>query len=77
LIDVEGNAFLRHMVRILVGTLAEVGAGLRHWQDVPRILASQQRRYAGLTAPAQGLTLKRVDLLWPGQRHPGLPLMLP
>jgi tRNA pseudouridine38-40 synthase len=75
-IDVEGDGFLRHMVRILVGTLAEVGAGLRPWQDVASVLASRRRSSAGLTAPAEGLSLQRVDLRWPGQRHAGWPLVL-
>ncbi|HEX2734748.1 MAG TPA: hypothetical protein VHM70_24250 [Polyangiaceae bacterium] len=73
-IDIEGDGFLRKMVRILVGTLAEVGAGLRSPEDVPGIVASRDRRRAGITAPAHGLTLRRVELSWPGQRQAGLPL---
>jgi tRNA pseudouridine38-40 synthase len=49
------------MVRILVGTLAEVGWGKRTPTDVQRILDGRDRRHAGVTAPAQGLALVRVD----------------
>lgn len=59
-IDVKGNAFLRNMVRIVVGTLADVGRGaLGAWQ-VAEILASQDRTKAGKTAPAHGLELMEV-----------------
>ena len=59
-IDVRGNAFLRNMVRILVGTLAEVGAGRRPAGQVAEILASRDRTRAGITAPAHGLELMEV-----------------
>ncbi|HWO22101.1 MAG TPA: tRNA pseudouridine(38-40) synthase TruA [Kofleriaceae bacterium] len=59
-IDVRGNAFLRNMVRILVGTLAEVGAGRRPPAQVAEILASRDRTRAGITAPAHGLELMEV-----------------
>lgn len=59
-IDVRGNAFLRNMVRILVGTLAEVGAGRRSPAQVAEILASRDRTRAGITAPAHGLELMEV-----------------
>jgi tRNA pseudouridine38-40 synthase len=75
IIDVEGNGFLKRMVRILVGTLTAVGAGLYPPQYVSEVLAARDRRLAGITAPAEGLTLKRVELLWPGQRHTGMPLV--
>jgi tRNA pseudouridine38-40 synthase len=60
-IEVEGSGFLRHMVRILVGTLLEVGLGRRSAAEMPEILASGDRRRAGRTAPAAALTLVRVD----------------
>ncbi|HAK54352.1 MAG: tRNA pseudouridine(38-40) synthase TruA [Vicinamibacterales bacterium] len=60
-IEVAGSGFLRHMVRNIVGTLAEVGAGRRAPADVARVLASQDRGEAGPTAPAEGLFLVRVD----------------
>ena len=59
-LDVRGNAFLRNMVRILVGTLAEVGAGRRHPGQVAEILASRDRTRAGITAPPHGLELMEV-----------------
>lgn len=59
--SVEANGFLRHMVRILVGTLAEVGTGRIHEQRIPEILLSRDRRQAGRTAPAKGLFLKWVQ----------------
>jgi tRNA pseudouridine38-40 synthase len=74
-IDVEGDGFLKRMVRVLVGTLVGVGAGFYPPEHVQRVLGTGDRRLAGITAPAEGLTLKRVSLLWPGQRHPGMPLV--
>ena len=58
--DVRGNAFLRNMVRILAGTLVEVGAGGRAAEQVAEILASRDRTRAGITAPAHGLELISV-----------------
>lgn len=52
-----GNGFLYNMVRILTGTLLEVGSGQRSAQSVPDALQSLDRKRAGFTAPAQGLTL--------------------
>lgn len=65
-IDVRGNAFLRNMVRIVVGTLVEVGEGRRPVDQVAEILASRDRTQAGLTAPAQGLEL--VSVRYGGRR---------
>jgi tRNA pseudouridine38-40 synthase len=59
-IDVRGNAFLRNMVRIIVGTLVEVGEGRRPVEQVAEILASCDRTRAGITAPARGLELISV-----------------
>ena len=56
----EGDGFLYHMVRILTGTLLEVGQGLRAPEDMADILESLDRTQAGKTAPAQGLTLVEV-----------------
>lgn len=58
--DFYGNGFLYHMVRILVGTLLEVGSGKRSADDISRILQALNRREAGFTAPAQGLFLVEV-----------------
>ena len=52
-----GSGFLYNMVRILVGTLLEVGSGKRSPGDMPRILEARDRQAAGFTAPAQGLFL--------------------
>lgn len=53
----EGDGFLYHMVRILVGTLLEVGTGERDAAEMPELLAAKDRARAGFTAPAKGLTL--------------------
>lgn len=58
--SVEGDSFLRHMVRNLVGTLLEVGSGRRPIESMAELLAGGDRRRAGPTAPAHGLTLVRV-----------------
>lgn len=58
---VEGDGFLRQMVRILAGTLIEVGRGRRAADSMAAVLAARDRRRAGPTAPARGLTLVRVS----------------
>ena len=60
ILDFYGNGFLYHMVRILTGTLLEVGIGLKSPEDFSAILQSQKREAAGFTAPPQGLFLKNV-----------------
>jgi len=55
-----GNGFLYNMVRILVGTLLEVGRGEREPNNVKEILEKKDRRYAGKTAPGHGLYLWEV-----------------
>lgn len=60
-IAVEGNAFLHNMIRIIVGTLVEVGAGRRPPEWVARVLADRDRRAAGPTAPAAGLVFQHVS----------------
>jgi tRNA pseudouridine38-40 synthase len=60
-IDVRGNAFLRNMVRIIVGTLSEVGTGYRPAGQVAEILALRDRTKSGITAPAHGLELIAID----------------
>lgn len=59
-VAVDGNAFLLNMVRIFVGTLVDVGRGRFRPEDVQAMLASGDRRKAGQTAPAHGLTLDDV-----------------
>jgi len=58
--DVAGNGFLYNMVRILVGTMLEIGSGKRDADTILRALESHDRSDAGATAPAHGLTLYRV-----------------
>jgi tRNA pseudouridine38-40 synthase len=57
---IEGNAFLRHMVRNIVGTLVEVGKGKMSIETFSRVLQSRDRTIAGPTAPAQGLFLEKI-----------------
>ena len=59
-IDYSGNGFLQNMVRIMTGTLIEIGTHQRDADCIPAILASKDRTQAGYTAPAQGLSLIRV-----------------
>lgn len=61
-IEFEGNGFLRHQVRIMVGTLVDVGLGRRAPTDVMQVRLATDRSKAGRTAPAQGLTLVHVEL---------------
>jgi tRNA pseudouridine38-40 synthase len=60
-IEVSATAFLKNMVRILVGTLAQVGRGRMSVEHVASLLQSGDRTQAGPTAPAHGLTLVAVD----------------
>lgn len=55
-----GNGFLYNMVRILVGTMLEIGQGKRKWDCIPSILEGKDRRLAGKTAPPHGLCLWNV-----------------
>jgi len=59
-ISIEANAFLRHMVRNIVGTLVEVGRGKLSPESFRDILSSCDRTAAGPTAPAQGLFLDKI-----------------
>ena len=59
-IRIEANAFLRHMVRNIVGTLADVGSGKTSPGEFSRVLASCDRTQAGPTAPPQGLFLEQL-----------------
>ncbi|HEU5097818.1 MAG TPA: tRNA pseudouridine(38-40) synthase TruA [Roseiflexaceae bacterium] len=60
-IDLAANAFLRHMVRNIVGTLLLVGEGKLDLEGFAAVLASRDRRKAGRTAPAHGLYLMSVS----------------
>ena len=57
----HGDGFLHHMVRILVGTLLEVGWGKRTPESMAALLELKERAAAGVTAPAQGLCMMSVD----------------
>lgn len=57
---IEGNGFLYNMVRIIAGTLWEVGIGRRSCESVAAAIASLDRGNAGKTAPAHGLYLEKV-----------------
>ena len=57
----EADGFLYHMVRNMVGTLLEVGRGKRQPSDILRTLKAKDRRFSGMTAPSEGLTLIRVS----------------
>jgi tRNA pseudouridine38-40 synthase len=59
-IEVEGDRFLKYMVRNIVGTLVEIGLGRRSADDMTELLRTGDRRCAGITAPAHGLTLMEV-----------------
>ncbi|MEN6520848.1 MAG: tRNA pseudouridine(38-40) synthase TruA [Armatimonadota bacterium] len=58
--DIEANAFLHSMARIIVGTLTDVGQGRLEPKDIARILEAKDRRLAGKTAPPSGLSLMEV-----------------
>lgn len=57
----HGTGFLQHMVRILTGTLLEVGFGMRNAETIPELIEAKDRKKAGFTAPAQGLCMVEVD----------------
>lgn len=57
---IEGDGFLYKMCRGIVGTLVQVGLGRFSDTDIPRMLSAKDRRMAGMTAPAHGLTLWKV-----------------
>lgn len=60
-IDYVGNGFLQNMVRILTGTLIEVGRGERSAESMSRLLEAKNRELAGYTVPPQGLCLLWVN----------------
>ena len=57
----HGSGFLQHMVRILTGTLLEVGEGKRDASSIPALIDAKERAKAGACAPANGLCLIKVD----------------
>lgn len=59
-IHVEGSGFLYNMVRIIVGTLIDVGKGKLLHSDIKEIIEAKDRKKAGPTAPALGLVLEKI-----------------
>lgn len=59
-ISIEGKSFLRHMIRIMVGTLVYIGLGKIQMEDLTKIIQGRDRTLAGPTAPSQGLFLEKV-----------------
>jgi tRNA pseudouridine38-40 synthase len=62
-VEVQGNGFLQHMVRIFVGSLIDVGVERKKPSWIAEVLAARDRRLAGRTAPAHGLELVSVSYL--------------
>ena len=60
-IEVTGSGFLRHMVRIIVGSLVEIGRGRRDASWLAQVLTGRDRTLAGPTAPPHGLCLVAVE----------------
>lgn len=60
-VRITGNGFLHNMVRIITGTLVEIGLGKRKPLDIVRILEEGVREHAGITMPAKGLILQSVE----------------
>ncbi len=61
IIELTGNGFLYNMVRIIAGTLLEVGTGKIDPDSIPKIIESKDRKQAGKTLPAHGLYLVKVE----------------
>jgi tRNA pseudouridine38-40 synthase len=61
IIEIEADGFLYNMARNIIGTLIEIGRHKFRKGDMKKILESKDRRLAGPTAPAKGLTLVRVN----------------
>ncbi|MFC1850294.1 tRNA pseudouridine(38-40) synthase TruA [candidate division CSSED10-310 bacterium] len=59
---ISGNGFLQYMVRIMIGTLIDIGRGYRPLSDFEAILSSRDRQQAGFTAPGHGLTLTNLEV---------------
>jgi tRNA pseudouridine38-40 synthase len=59
-IDIAGDGFLRNMVRIIVGTIVEIGLGKRPVSSITELLEHGQRSVSGITAPSAGLCLMKV-----------------
>ena len=60
MIELTGNGFMYNMVRIIAGTLVDVGLGKILPEEIPEIIQSKDRNKAGKTMPAHGLYLVEV-----------------
>ncbi len=60
---IKGNGFLYHMVRIICGTLLKVGMGMYDPSYIDEILIKKDRKFAGFTLPAKGLTLENIEFI--------------
>ncbi len=58
---IKGKSFLRYMVRNMIGTIIDVGRGQLSYDEIPAIFEAKDRRKAGITAKAKGLTLFEVE----------------
>ena len=63
IITIEGNGFLYNMVRIIAGTLIEIGSGFKSVEQASDILMARNRETAGRTAQARGLMLKSIEFI--------------
>ena len=61
IIEITGNGFMYNMVRIIAGTLVDVGIGKIKPEEIPDIIESKDRKKAGKTLPPQGLYLLKVE----------------
>ena len=62
-IKIIGNGFLYHMVRIICGTLLKIGMNMWDPGYIKEIMDKKDRRYAGFTLPAKGLTLENIEFM--------------
>lgn len=62
-IKIVGNGFLYHMVRIICGTLLKIGMNMWEPDYIKEIMDKKDRKYAGFTLPAKGLTLESIEFL--------------
>ena len=62
-IKISGNGFLYHMVRIICGTLLKIGMGMWEPSYIVEIMNMKDRKYAGFTLPAKGLTLQNIEFI--------------
>jgi tRNA pseudouridine38-40 synthase len=70
-IEIVGNGFLYNMVRIIAGTLLEVGRGKRTPEEIPDVIRAKNRAAAGKTLPPEGLTMEEVGYApWEGKTSP-------